>query len=348
MVQAGNVRYLNDMSNNIVPIGSEGGRIPGKINLNTCTKEVFRALCDQNPNNRFNPNQVDEIFAYIESKRPFWGFGLGEYVGPADFLGFNPGLSARGLINSLLHNQHTDGSDAMNLWNLLLDPQNIRNNNGFGVYPALFGTNRNSQVPNGPAEIPLSLRLELFNKTVGNSTTRSNCFAVWLTVGFFEVVSEDGIPGHYTQKYILGKELQPRTRKRFFSLIDRTQLETWRFTVTSGTNHTGPVALSSLGLGTTFTSPVTNKVHPITAASPAGSIPANQATILTINPDSIFEETVEVENILGIGLGVRLKNTHPVPFQIINRGNPGPIPSNKLNLDDLQKRGLIPYFQVLE
>jgi hypothetical protein len=364
LVQAGNTRlatvyYDGPRETRVVSIGYEGGRIPGKINLNTCSKEVFLALCDQNIANRFTPAQLNNIWDQIVSRRPFWGFGVGGYDGSTDLLGgFDPSGTGtgptvtRGLSQSLLlsHPAGDDkANDPANPWSLLIDYTHGKNNGD--TYPAINGTARTGT--NGAVEIPPAVRLELFNKIVGNSTTRSNCFAVWLTVGFFEVVSEDGIEGTYSQKYILGKELQPRTRKRFFSLVDRTQLEAWRTTVDNGI-ITGPVQLSNLGLGTSFTSPITGKKHPITAFQPAagGGKPAVPATVLTISPGTLNEETVEVEYVLDSLRnpvpGIQLKNKHVAPIVICNRGNPGPIPSKKVDLDDWQKQGLIPYFQVLE
>ena len=69
----------------------------------------------------------------------------------------------------------------------------------------------------------------------------------------------------------------------------------------------------------------------------------------------MWEETVEVVDLGGgtpgvPNLGVYLRRPHGVNGAVIvcNRGNPGPIPFRQVNLDDLQKKGLIPYFQVLE
>ena len=366
MVQAGDTR-LASFGGNTVSIGSEGGRVPGKINVNTMSYEVFQALCDANPNNAFTAEQVYHIWWQLQAGRPYWGFGMGDALSATGDLLSGPGVP-RGITNSLVrqHSQtalappinntlssglpiSTSGPpqngtlDSTDLLNLMFDPQNGFNNPS-GL-PNPLGTSRYSNMDVSLA-LPPTVRLELLSKIMGNSTTRSNCFAVWVTVGFFEVVSEDGIPGQYTQKYILGKELQPRARKRFFSLIDRTQLEVWSKTVDSGRpSFTGDVSLGSLGLGSTLLSPVTGKTYPIIPSNAGSGI---QATILTINPGTFSEETVEVEDIPMIGIGIRLKNTHTVPFQIINRGNPGPIPREKMDLDDFQRQGLIPYFQVLE
>ena len=69
-------------------------------------------------------------------------------------------------------------------------------------------------------------KYEMLMKTMKQFTTRSNCFAVYLTVGYFEVRN----PGPYNEanRPILGKELGTDdgtvTRNRYFAVIDRTNL----------------------------------------------------------------------------------------------------------------------------
>jgi hypothetical protein len=77
------------------------------------------------------------------------------------------------------------------------------------------------------------LEWELATKLHNNVTARSNCFAVWVTVGFFEVnkeqtvVDANGVPA---QRIWLGQELGRHRRHRMFAVLDRTVLA----------NHPGP------------------------------------------------------------------------------------------------------------
>lgn len=371
LAQAGNTRNLSDATGlQAIPVTVEGGRIPGKVNVNTMTYEVFKALCDaQSTSNRFTDGQLDQVWQYLQANRPYLGFGMGETSAP-DLLG----PVKRGM-NQTLMRRHPgmaammppppnagDGAnaDSTDLLNLMLDTQNGSNNGGQAA--AVIGTSRFGM--GGAMDLPPVVRQELLSKIIGTSTSRSNCFAVWLTVGFFEVVSEQGNPTTVAPKYILGKEMQPRIRRRMFSLVDRTMLEAWRvelvpnsgvvpangvdpqsgmlpspFPVPLSTlSYTGAQGTTNLASGSVFQS-ITGKLYPVTLGS-----------VLTFDPGTPFEETTEVVD-LGMGNpGVILRRPHgnAGPVTVCSRGNPGPIPRENIDLDDLKNFGLIPYFQVLE
>jgi hypothetical protein len=69
-------------------------------------------------------------------------------------------------------------------------------------------------------------KYEMLSKVFNQFTTRSNTFAVWMTIGYFEVKN----PGPYNEanRPILGRELGEVegnvVRHRYFSIIDRTNL----------------------------------------------------------------------------------------------------------------------------
>lgn len=64
---------------------------------------------------------------------------------------------------------------------------------------------------------------ELMHKIYNNVTIRSNVFAVWLTVGFFEVISPPGAPIQFGQE--IGRADGRNIRRRMFAVIDRSTMK---------------------------------------------------------------------------------------------------------------------------
>jgi hypothetical protein len=197
-------------SNHAVTIPFIGGRKPGKININTIWDvPTFRALCDAQPCNGFYgpniaagsaPDQiVDNIFHRIQERdpiltpssaanfvRPFGGFGLGYDAGSYQW---PDGIG----INNTLFATNDPVKTGMDL-------------------PRLF------EVPNQSHPYR---KYELLTKIANNVTVRSNVFAVWCTVGFFEV-DENGRLGAE-----IGRIDGRQQRHRFFAIIDRSVLDPW-------------------------------------------------------------------------------------------------------------------------
>jgi hypothetical protein len=172
-----------------------GGRVPGKINLNTMTQEVFQALCDAQGGNLFTSNDVTSAWNNILNQRTPNGIpspGDRPFTSvitttlPADAQYFPP--PALGGDNSTV----------------------MRDGPAQGT--PLFGPSGNQ--PSHPY-----VQHELLRKIYGNLTTRSNTFAVFITTGFFDVrATPAGRPP------VLGGEVDPSLRHRFFAIVDRTNL----------------------------------------------------------------------------------------------------------------------------
>ncbi|HEX3147989.1 MAG TPA: hypothetical protein VHR66_07880 [Gemmataceae bacterium] len=193
-----------------IPFGS---RIPGRINVNTIhnnltggsgTAPQFSAIGDAQQANRFTQGDVDRAWQSFVSQRlnggsqPFQSAGDKPMVGlagPVEYAGMPTGNSQDATLarrGALWASQTGDETFA----------------------PATGGSA-------GPMQ-----KFELFAKSFNQTTTRSNAFAIYATIGYFEVLN-DG-PYDDTNRPVLGKELGTDegsvTRHKFFAIVDRTNL----------------------------------------------------------------------------------------------------------------------------
>ena len=209
------------------------------------------------------------------------------------------------------------------------------------------------------------VRLEMLDKILNQSTIRSNVFGVWLTVGFFEVTDSTSLPVKLGGE--IGAAAGRQTRYKLFSLVDRTRITAFE------TSATGPITQDAINnafnsntgdygslpvpidTATPFKQPVTNaptNIEPRTgkavnllalASAQASAQAPAQGLVLTIDPDTVDEETVEATIISG-QLSAPFRRPHLLGAKIISRGNPGPMKDYKVNDDS----AVVFYWTILE
>jgi hypothetical protein len=216
----------------------------------------------------------------------------------------------------------------------------------------------------------------MLNKLFNNLTTRSNVFAVWVTVGFFDVTDDTVRPVKLGAE--VGKAEGRNVRHRMFAIIDRTNLQVWP--TVDPTSPTGVYTVQSKSDITTIKDPVTgNPLKWTIVSKPTGAalewnlwlsgapnpaligvravpttpLPSNPYTqrqwviqpgsVLTIDPDTDNEETVTVQG-TPTAPTVTFTRQHANGAVVISRGNPGPWP----RYDPRKDPGVVPYFAIID
>jgi hypothetical protein len=187
-----------------------GGRMPGKININTIwDPETFNAMGDYQGINLFTQAGVTGVYNRMTASRtpggspgaadaPFWGFSTGP--APAG----DPQYPNQNGINLTLFRPLNAASPA---GQRVLEPNP-------GIAGGEYRGDRNNADVSG---VPY-YRFELMNKIANTITTRSNVFAVYLTVGFFEVDAAGNLGAE------IGAAEGRAIRHRTFSIVDRSAL----------------------------------------------------------------------------------------------------------------------------
>jgi hypothetical protein len=189
-----------------------GGRVPGKVNINTVWDlETLQALTDVQTNNYFaqvnnyfQENDVTTLFQQMLVQR-----SPGTIPGPSDrpFRGYATAYAP---------------------------PNDQQYPQGSGIQDTLFTADTSANAPQGKRLFEYNapqylndnpyMKSEIMNKMFHRLTTRSNVFALWLTVGFFEVL-DDSDPARPPK---LGREIgrseNRHVRHRMFAILDRTNL----------------------------------------------------------------------------------------------------------------------------
>jgi hypothetical protein len=118
---------------------------------------------------------------------------------------------------------------------------------GSGLQDTLLRLNATTNQPYlaVPGQTDPYLQAEMARKILNNTTTTSNVFGVWITVGYFEVrVDAAGNPltvdeGGGNLRNLIGKEAHYEVpgdiRQQFFAIIDRTQIGLEPNSVAAGT-----------------------------------------------------------------------------------------------------------------
>jgi hypothetical protein len=174
-----------------------GGRWPGLINLNTLMSdapEISQALADSQdaqPYFGFSQAEVNNIHAkIIQSRHNAPGTNTPPNSDGKPFKSFAAG----------------DLSDTL----LRFDSA------GLPVFSV-------GAVANPPYSTHPYQRWSLLQKIFNNTTTTSNVFAVWFTVGYFEVVDESVRPARLGAE--IGRDQNVHIRHRFFAIVDRSGLQ---------------------------------------------------------------------------------------------------------------------------
>ncbi len=183
-----------------------GGRIPGRTNVNTIwDPQVLQAIADGGSGgNLFNTASVTTAWNNIRNSRTRLLTG-----GSAVWAPLTPSLNGSGDRRLLPAPSFVTSGD-------LQFPAG--EDSTYSPLGSNFFTNNGQSHP--------YLRNEMLNKILNNITTRSNTFAIWCTIGYFEVTN----PGPYSaaNRPLLGAELDldvgANIRHKFFAIVDRTNL----------------------------------------------------------------------------------------------------------------------------
>jgi hypothetical protein len=277
---------------------SFAGRQPGMVNINTIyDPEQFFALADPQQGNAFYPPPAQALLKQMYNQmlilrspgmqqgvpngqrlvtgtdRPFLGMGIGRMNNP-------PSTPQAPGDPVSVNDDGTQKASSTGIEDTFLRSYAGGPPNPTG--PRLFDV----------ASQPNSYQTnELMRKMFGNITTRSNVFAVWVTVGFFQVAPG----GDLVRPVKLGAEIGAaqgnNIRHQFFTVIDRTRMMIDPVQITTLNNQVLPNQLNQpmwVSIGSAFS-----------GNTPNTNIPYNiqPGSILTVDNGNGSEETIVVQAI---------------------------------------------------
>ncbi len=268
-----------------------GGRVPGKININTIwDREILDAILD-NPNMTVGAlgSAADNAFQtlyqnFMKSRTPAYFAGgvpgatddvdvvgdLGRaFTSPPNpldtpFKSLGVGLFPNLAVNPVNPNAAPSPAPAANaqfpnglgLQNTILRWYNLGNSTTPSIplfqqidtktkYPLTSSTPTPKAPPAGSTgSFPFKTN-EVLTKIYNSTTTRSNVFAVWLTVGFFEVTDESAYPVKLGPE--IGRSENRHIRHRMFAIVDRTNIAMPEPTQYNDVNNYNFARITTLG-----------------------------------------------------------------------------------------------------
>ena len=329
------------------------GRIPGKVNINTIwDAEILLALIDGNssiglpvvPSNRpaYAADPVVQIFNNLmQSRSPNLQYNLGSGlcggpIGPTNIppASIPPGYSLDRPFLPLGVGATPGGAGTQFPNGIGVTTDTLLRLSPTANTQLLF---QNPNVANDPHPY---LQTQLLTKLYNNVTTRSNTFAVFVTVGFFQVipggaVGQPNIPQLGPE---IGRSEGRQVRHRMFAIVDRTNL------AVTPNLYTG-TAITVTPAGGPQTVPLTlaqmSGVNPYTGAA-WRILPGNS---LVFEPGTDNEETV-VPQQNGMALQAAFLKSHASGVLVFLRGNPGPWALKAY--DPRQDPYVVPYYSLID
>lgn len=330
-----------------------GARNAGGININTLwDPEPLKAVCDAQSANNFADTDIVGTPASDATK--IWGKLIarrtpGLYNAPAGALSR---LSSSDLpFGALSTGVDTTGGPAMY-------PGGIGIDNTLLAAATAGGAPTSQRLFEPPSTTTTTnpyWRYQLLNKVFNHFTTRSNTFALWLTVGFFEVVDSTTTPVKLGAE--INANVQQNIRHHMFAIVDRSALTV---PVTGSAAATSSAGISSVGVYTISvnTIPVDPNIRtapnmqaPNPTISPPNA-PIQEGSVITVDVpapgQTTNQETVTVMAVDSVNktITASFRKVHPAGFTIYvpNFGNPGPQP---LFLPQ-DNSAVVPYFAVID
>lgn len=294
-----------------------GGREPGRVNVNTLFDQApFSALCDPQTGSRFSAANVTTIFGNMLASRMPGDSSNTAYTIPRNY----PSGADRPFRSFAAAYVPAGNNDRQYPY-------------GSGIQDTLLRDN----VFQLPATVTHPYqKWELLQKIANNVTTTSNVFALWVTVGFFEVVDDSVQPPKLGDE--LGRSENRNRRHRFFAIIDRSELALIR-TITT----LAPTTVA--GVTTIAVRDALNGTYP---NGNAWQLPAGALLEIGPDPTTGLSEVVTVASVntstKTITVNSSLVNTYGANTPVVWRSNPGP----QVRYNPRNDRAVVPHYSVIE